>query len=247
MTMVSADGESTRSLIGAGRMGSLERAIEGDYELSIRDVLSEAWDRTSGVKGQFWRAFLYLFGLGVLVSLAGSALSALPGIRSVGALLEVTLKLVFQLFAIPVLETGITMMGVHRASNKPVEPGTVFAFFYKAMPLLFTKVLRLGLVTIGLLLFILPGVYLLIAYSYAPLLVVDKDLTPWQALETSRKAVTKHWYKFFSLGLVMMGIVALSVISLGIGLIWTLPWAAIIWGITYRTVFGVATQESEPR
>jgi hypothetical protein len=43
-------------------MGSLERAIEGDYELSIRDVLSEAWDRTSGVKGQFWTALLYLVG-----------------------------------------------------------------------------------------------------------------------------------------------------------------------------------------
>ena len=33
------------------------------------------------------------------------------------------------------------------------------------------------------------------AYLLAIPLVVERGLSPWQALEASRKAITQHWFK----------------------------------------------------
>jgi uncharacterized membrane protein len=78
-----------------------------------------------------------------------------------------------------------------------------------------------------------------VAYILAIPLVVERKLSPWQALETSRKAITQHWFKVFGLFLVLGVIVLVSAIPLGIGLVWTLPMAIIAIGVLYRTIFGV--------
>ena len=70
-------------------------------------------------------------------------------------------------------------------------------------------------------------------------LVVERGLSPWQALEASRKAITQHWFKVFGLFFVLMLIMLLSMIPLGIGLIWTLPLLIVTMGVLYRTIFGV--------
>ena len=94
------------------------------------------------------------------------------------------------------------------------------------------------LVAIGFLLLVLPGIYLMVAYSLAMPLVVEKGLSPWQALEASRKAITKSWFRFIGLGLAIMVIMIVSMIPLGIGMIWTIPMAMIAFGIAYRNIFG---------
>ena len=69
--------------------------------------------------------------------------------------------------------------------------------------------------------------------------VVERGLTPWQALEASRKAITQHWFKVFGLFLLLGLITLISAIPLGIGLVWTIPLFVIAMGVLYRTIFGV--------
>jgi uncharacterized membrane protein len=69
--------------------------------------------------------------------------------------------------------------------------------------------------------------------------VVERGLSPWQALETSRKAISQHWFKVFGLFLLLGIIMGLSMIPVGIGLIWTIPLFIISMGVLYRTIFGV--------
>jgi uncharacterized membrane protein len=64
-------------------------------------------------------------------------------------------------------------------------------------------------------------------------------LGPWQAIETSRKAVTKRWFQYFLLLLVVGLVVFVSARPLGIGLVWTAPWAINVIGVVYRRTFGV--------
>ena len=45
----------------------------------------------------------------------------------------------------------------------------------------------------------LPGVYLAIAYSFTVILAVDKRLGFWESMETSRKVVTRQWWRVFGL------------------------------------------------
>jgi len=72
-------------------------------------------------------------------------------------------------------------------------------------------------------------------------LIADKKLSAWQAMEASRKAITKHWFKIFALYFVMVVILIISTISLGLGLIWTYPMMISLMGILYREIFGVTS------
>ena len=49
----------------------------------------------------------------------------------------------------------------------------------------------------------------------------------WEAMETSRKAITLYWWRYFGLMLVAMLLIIIGSIPLLIGLIWVLPIVAI--------------------
>jgi uncharacterized membrane protein len=130
------------------------------------------------------------------------------------------------------------MMGVKIAVDAPVEVTEIFAYFKKVLVLVGTSILYYLMIIIGLCLLVLPGIYLMVAYLLAFPLVAEKNMGPWEALETSRKAITHHWFKFVGLYLLLALIMLVSAIPLGIGLIWTLPMSTILVGVVYRTVFG---------
>ena len=94
------------------------------------------------------------------------------------------------------------------------------------------------MIIIGFLLLILPGIYLMVAYSMAMPLVVEKNMSPWQALETSRKAISKRWFSYLFLGILFSIIAGLSVLTLGLAFIWTVPLMMIAYGVLYRNMFG---------
>lgn len=95
------------------------------------------------------------------------------------------------------------------------------------------------LVYLGTLLLILPGIYLGVAYLLAMALVVERGLSPWQAMEASRQAIGQHWFKVFGLLLLLGAILLVSALPLGIGLIWSLPLSVAALGVLYREIFGV--------
>jgi hypothetical protein len=215
-----------------GDSGTLDDALAGRYKFEIGDVMREAWGMTSGMKGVFW-------GGAILLYLAYMALAV------VGALLfkgSPALRMVFNIglgAVAPVLFLGIVSMGLRRAAGMRVAFETAFGSFNRAMPAFIAGLLSTVLTYVGLFLLIIPGVYLAIGYCMTMPLIVDRNLTPWEALETSRKAVTKRWFQFFGLLFVVGILVFLSALPLGIGLIWSLPWAINVVGVVYRRVFGV--------
>lgn len=226
--------------------GSIEKGINGDYAFSIRAVLSEAWDKTSGAKWPIQLAFLYYFlvfvAIMIVMMIASMALITVPVNSSADPTIPFILQLLFQiainLVALPMM-MGIIMMGIKRSVNAPISANSVFAYFPKMFSLLLTMILVYIMVIIGLLLLILPGIYLMVAYYMALPLVVEKGLSPWQAMEVSRKTVSHHWFRMVGFLIISSIILIISMIPLGIGLIWTLPMFIIAYGIIYRNMFGV--------
>src|SRR5439155_25859335 len=96
-----------------------------------------------------------------------------------------------------VFQGGLQWLFLKRRRGKPADIGEVFAGFSLAfVPLLLAGVVAHLLVGIGLALCILPGIYLLVAWRmFVPLLIMDKGLEFWQAMELSRKVVTRHWWQ----------------------------------------------------
>jgi len=62
-------------------------------------------------------------------------------------------------------------------------------------------------------------------------------MNPWQAMEASRKAIHKLWWRFFGLYLAVGLLCFVAIIPLGIGLIWMLPASIVIAGVAYCCLF----------
>jgi len=228
--------------------GSLERGKAGDYQFVIGDIIREAWRKTKGAKGTVWLALL-LYGIIMIPVTIGVPwlleMAGMPSQQAPGAPFDPTLLvglIVAQIISIAItlpLGAGLFMLGLKLASGVPVSATEVFGYFHKVLPLLVTVVVMYIMLIIGFILLIIPGIYLAVAYYLAIPLVVEKGLGPWQALEASRKAISKCWFRFFGLGFTLTLLMIVAAIPLGIGLIWVMPLLIIAFGIVYRNIFGL--------
>lgn len=218
--------------------GSLENALAGNFTWTIGGVISEAWKLQSGAKLPFWGAFiLYYAVVFALAFVLGWVFPALLG----GVLTELLSQIIIGLVTWPMM-AGLTMMAVKRAAGLPIRATMIFDYYPRTLPIFLLYLAMTILIGIGFVLLVLPGIYLAIAFSVAVPLMLEKNLGVLEALETSRKVITKCWFRVFGLVLLMTLITAVSALPLGIGLIWTLPMMMLIFGIIYRDMFGVNEQ-----
>ncbi len=71
----------------------------------------------------------------------------------------------------------------------------------------------------------LPIIYLTVSWAFTFPLVIDQGLSPWTAMEVSRRVISKQWFRVF-FTMLLGGILAmLGLIGLIIGVIFTLPLA----------------------
>jgi hypothetical protein len=96
------------------------------------------------------------------------------------------------------------------------------------------------LISIGFVCFVLPGIYMAVAWMFALSLVVDKQLDFWVAMEFSRKVVSKHWWKFFGFWLVLILLNLAGVLACGIGVFITAPVSFAAVAFAYQDIFGLA-------
>jgi len=210
-------------------------------DFTVGEALTEAWRCTRGAKGTVWAALgvMYLvmlvlgFGLVFLQMSSGLAPESAGGVW-LGIGIEALSSAVSTLFT-----AGLLYIGVCLAAGKSCSWKMVIAGFPAALQLLIAAVLMTLLVISGVFLLVLPGIYLAVGYTLTLPLMLDRGLGPWEAMEKSRKAIHKVWWKVFGLFLVMGLITAVSAIPLGIGLIWTLPMNVVLCGVVYRYLFGV--------
>lgn len=221
---------------------SIEEALSRGYDFTIGDLLSEAWQRVKGTKGIIIGGFVVFYAVLLVASFLIGGFFGILGVVSDSPMLTVVVEMVVGIFASALaypFMAGINMIGIRRAADQPISFNDIFSHFGRTVPLVITAIISMLLIYLGMILLIIPGLYLAIAYMLAIPLVVERGLSPWQALETSRKAITQHWFKVFGLFLLLGLITSISAIPLGIGLVWTIPLFTVAIGILYRTIFGV--------
>lgn len=198
----------------------------------IGSVFNEAWQLTSGYKATLWGALLIYIGISIAVSLPFEFFGK-------ESMIMIFLSQIAVGLATYPLYAGMTMLGIKRSVGDATNAFMVFDYYSKTIPIFLLYLLMMILIAVGLVLLIIPGIYLIVAYSMAIPLMVEKNMGIWEALETSRKTVHKQWFQIFGLYLVILIILVVAAIPLGVGWIWALPFANIVTGIVYRNLFGV--------
>ena len=203
-----------------------------EYDFSIIPLLKEGFKRSDGVKLKFLGAVIIFI---VISLITNSILNFIfPSAESFANSYIKTL--ISAPITIPIT-IGITMLGVTTAREKNIEVPDIFNYYNLMFTIIVTYLTMTALITIGLIFLVLPGIYLTISYLFSYQLVVDKGMGTWEAMELSRKTVTKQWFKFFGLALVTGVVILVSALPLGIGLIWTIPMTYISYGLLYHHLF----------
>ena len=225
--------------------GSLAKAEIGDCDARISHIIATAWQNVAGNKGLVWAAFaLYVLAVIMMATMLHLLFgSAADDMASDGLIGIITSQLVQTLIMLPI-SVGLILVCVKVVSGVEVSALSVFNYFPKTLNLALTYLLMVLMIMLGLMLLVIPGIYLIVAYSLALVLVVDKDLGPWEALETSRKAINKCWFSVLGLWLLLGLVLAVAMIPLGIGLIWALPLTMLSFGVLYRNLFDLSKESS---
>jgi len=120
-----------------------------------------------------------------------------------------------------------------------------FSGFYFFWPLFLLSLVVSVFIGIGVILLIIPGVYLAIAYLFASCLVVDRRLDFWPAMELSRLTVNPRWFGYFAFTLLLTLLNLAGALPLGLGLLVTIPWSFCAVTAAYADLFGVQSDYTQ--
>jgi hypothetical protein len=178
--------------------------------LDIISCYERSWEL---LKANFWPL--------VGVSLFGFVLMlAISWVQSEVAYLQV---LTTPLFAVPLMG-GWYYYFLKRIRGESTTVGDLFAGFTRGyVNLVVTGLLVTTFSMIGIICLVIPGIYLIVAYSFAYILATDKRLSFWNAMETSRKTVTRQWWRILGVILLAIPFLLLGVAALGVGIFVALP------------------------
>lgn len=221
--------------------GNIEDAIAGNIEISMTGTMGEAWRRLKGFKTVCLLAFLLYVALALVTNFIN--FPVIFGLIAIGAdensatLIGSLIQILISIAILPVF-IGIHILGMRHAESKSTTSTAIFGYFSKIPALFLCYFIMVLMIMLGTLLLVIPGIYLMFAYMFSMHLVIEKNMPAWRALETSRKVITKVWFRFFGLYFLIILINLLAAIPLFIGLIWTVPWSVLTLSMVYNKLFG---------
>ena len=135
--------------------------------------------------------------------------------------------------------TGYYIVASLSRKRKHLELNDFFRSFDKFIALLILHLLMTLLVTLGLILLVLPGIYLAVSYLFTHFFVWFYDVEPVEALRLSRKTVGGNFGQILLLCLVLTGINLLGALAFGVGILLTVPFSYFVVFATFDDIIGI--------
>ena len=225
--------------------GNVEDAIDGKIDVAMLQTMGEAWRGMKGFKLKCHIATVIWFVVYLVAAMLSLpimfGLAALDVNENIASIIG-SLEQFIAIAATMPMMVGITIMGIRHSQDKSVSAGSIFNYFHRAPAVILWYFLMTLMIMLGFLLLILPGIYLSCAYMFSLPLIVEKDMGAWRALEVSRKAVTRIWFRAWGFLLLIMLLIILGMVPFGIPLIWIVPWVTLAYAMLYFKLFGAEAQ-----
>ena len=201
-----------------------DRQLNASCTLNVQDYIRQGWEMFKEHVGEFIGFTLIL----VVASIVSSQLSFAGSV-------------VFSAI-VASLSAGYSIAAFRLLSGQQLEFADFFKGFNYFLPLFLASLAGGFLVSIGFLL-IIPGIYLAVAYMFTTFLIIDYRMEFWQAMETSRKIITKNWFAFFGFAFALFAINLLGACALVVGLLVTIPVTACAAAIAYKDIIALHSTE----
>ncbi len=198
----------------------LEDAIP-DYHIRTGYYLKAGWEL-------FKQNAVGFIGFSVVAFIVILALNKFPGL---GQALTYVVG--------PPLWAGLLIVAMKLLRQQPTEVNDFTKGFAYLLPLLLYSVVSSIFISVGLLLLILPGLYLIAGYAFTTWLIIDRRLDFWPAMELSRKTVHRRFFEVLGFLLVLCLINLGGLLLLGLGLLVTFPYTLCVLTVAYQDIFGI--------
>lgn len=217
----------------------------------IKQIAKDAFrtQRKAIIVGVLWYLFITIVFSGVANGLFPHPADA-PMTFNAGELL-----FSFVQFAVTsVLAIGLTDVSLRLLDGEPLKGSSLFdrmSNFFDAFALMFVISVKTFLWT---LLFIVPGIIAAYRYRMAPYIWLEnRSLSATQAIDMSSQMMRGHKWRLFVFDLSFIGWGFFSIVTLGIGLLYVIPYNMIAEAVFYRELAAasgmvnhVAVEAEEP-
>ena len=202
-----------------------DKQLNDPCTINVQEYIKQGWEMFKAHIGEFVGFTLLIFAISAI-----SSKFAFAG------------SFIFSAVAAP-LYAGFGIVAFKLISGKPLQFADFFNGFNYFLPLFLAGLAGGILVSIGFMLLVIPGIYLAVGYIFTTFLIIDYRMDFWQAMEISRKIITKNWFAFFGFVFALFAINFLGVIALGVGLLVSIPVTACAAAIAYKEIVGLYSTE----
>lgn len=206
------------------------------------------------LRGRWKKAVL----TGFLAALLGGIMNAGPGINfefkvegpavsaismtvlaTIAAVVSV-LGIVFWVIG-SIVRIGYGKFNLDLVDGEDIRTGTLFAYFPHWKNALLTSFLQTLYQLLWTLLLIVPGIMASYSYAMTPyILAEDPTLSATEAITLSKSYMVGNRWRLFCMQFSFIGWNMLAVFSLGIGMLWVVPYEQAAMAAFYREVSGTA-------
>jgi len=149
---------------------NLETVISEGYTVKIEEYLDRGWEICKQILGLFVGFFVILVIIWIALGQIDERISA-----PVNFLISAPLSGGFWIAALQSVKKQSTVIG------------DFFKGFKYFVPLVLANVVMFLLVALGMILLIIPGVYLSVSYCFTIPIILDRGMDFWPAMEASRR------------------------------------------------------------
>ncbi len=187
------------------------------HRIVIGEAIEFGWNSVKSHLGFFIGVFLLFAALSFMISNAHAI-----GTRIVLGLLVSGMSL------------GYIKVAIDIADKKSPEFKELFSCFSLLLKYLIALVLYTVVVSVGLALFVIPGIIWAVQFGFYPFVIVKERMWPLAALRKSSNLTSGVKGRLITFALALFGINLLGVIALGIGIIVTIPLSIIAAAHVFR-------------
>ncbi len=228
--------------------GAIEEITPGSEPLIPTACVKRAWDLTVKHIAPLLVSLLifiavsvaisFVFTLGTLAAGVHPTLSGEAGAsanRMSGAHLGITIasNLVSNIVSVFFM-LGMTRICLNIVSGRPASVGMVFSQGDKLVRTFFAGILYALMVGIGLLLLIVPGIYLALRYGQYMNAIVDRNMGIMDAFAYSSRITANNRMNLFVISIFVFGISIAGFVACFVGLLFAYPMILVLWTVTYR-------------
>ena len=126
------------------------------------------------------------------------------------------------------LALGISIFSLAVSRNEDARLEQIFDGFKNFGNSLIAYLLMLVFTVLWMLLLIIPGIIAALSYSMTFFIMADDpSIKPMDAINKSKAMMNGYKWKYFGMNLMFFGLVLLSLLTLGIALLWVIPYISI--------------------